>query len=624
MSRVYAGAMITIMALCVFGVALPLGGVTPEVAAPGYMLAALLGVLWAGGLLLAKESTWSHSPMHWPVAIFLAYSAVRYFTSPIEYEARVELFQVGVCGLIYFVCATRFHRPSDRAWFLVALMILAVFESGYGAWQALSKSDAVFRWVRPEGYQGRGSGTFIYPNYLAGFLELALGLVVARAAIVRRESASLEKSVILKVLTVYVVLMVVAGIVLSRSRAGWGATVIGLSLFLFLGDWRPHLGLPRFVLVLAVLAGMGILLWKFDFTWNQFLRTLNLDREAGAVSLSDPTLGGRVLMWKGTLKMIHDHPLVGTGLGSWQWIYQQYKDPALYSRPEYTHNDFLNLASDYGLVGFLIMAAVFAGFFRHAVALGQRGHPPEKQAFAIGAMVSISSILVHSGFDFNLHNPAHAVLLASILGLTAAMDDGPQRYVRRRLGGVRRYGLALAARIVCGVGMWFFVPTALATRYPDLGNLLKRELEYDAALQYYERAIAADPGSPEPYVRKGDVYRTLANYRLGPEKEVERRALALQAITAYDGSLRLNPYQSFVLLNKARVQELAGEIAQAAATYQRAIEVYPNNPLAYFLLGCFYRDHQEPERAREAFARSQKIYYSPAANLNVLELEPRR
>ncbi len=83
MSRVYAGAMITIMALCVFGVALPLGGVTPEVAAPGYMLAALLGVLWAGGLLLAKESTWSHSPMHWPVAIFLAYSAVRYLTSPI-------------------------------------------------------------------------------------------------------------------------------------------------------------------------------------------------------------------------------------------------------------------------------------------------------------------------------------------------------------------------------------------------------------------------------------------------------------------------------------------------------------------------------------------------------------
>src|SRR5213592_2766156 len=141
MSRVYAGAMIIIMALCVFGATLPIGAVTPEVAAPAYTLAALLGVLWAGRLVFAPAATWSCSPMHWPVAIFLGYAAVRYFTSPLEYAARVELFQVGVCGLIYFVCAAQFQRPSDRACFLIALMILAVFESGYATWQALSKTD---------------------------------------------------------------------------------------------------------------------------------------------------------------------------------------------------------------------------------------------------------------------------------------------------------------------------------------------------------------------------------------------------------------------------------------------------------------------------------------------------
>src|ERR1051325_4056753 len=221
MSRVYAGAMISIMALCVFGATLPLGGVNPEVAAPGYLLAALLGILWATWVLFARAATWNYSPRLWPVALFLAYAAVRYFTSPFEYDSRVELFQVGVCALIYSVCATQFNRASDRAWLLVALMILALFESGYGIWQALSKSEAVLQWIKPAGYQGRASGTVIYPNLLAGFLELVLGLIVARAALVRRESQSLEKSVILKVLNVCAVLMVVAAIVLSRSRAGW-------------------------------------------------------------------------------------------------------------------------------------------------------------------------------------------------------------------------------------------------------------------------------------------------------------------------------------------------------------------------------------------------------------------
>jgi len=37
------------------------------------------------------------------------------------------------------------------------------------------------------------------------------------------------------------------------------------------------------------------------------------------------------------------------------------------------------------------------------------GRPPEEQAFAIGAMVAVSSILVHCWFDFHLHIPANAL-----------------------------------------------------------------------------------------------------------------------------------------------------------------------------------------------------------------------
>src|SRR6266850_1661612 len=149
--------MITILALFVIAAVIPLGAINPELAGPAFAMAALLAVVWAGKLMLAKETRWKYSPMHWPVAGFLAYAAFRYVGSPLEYEARIELFQVGLCGLVYFVCANQFHRPRDRTAFLVVLMILAVFESGYGIWQALSKTDAVLQWARPEGYRGRAS-----------------------------------------------------------------------------------------------------------------------------------------------------------------------------------------------------------------------------------------------------------------------------------------------------------------------------------------------------------------------------------------------------------------------------------------------------------------------------------
>jgi tetratricopeptide (TPR) repeat protein len=97
----------------------------------------------------------------------------------------------------------------------------------------------------------------------------------------------------------------------------------------------------------------------------------------------------------------------------------------------------------------------------------------------------------------------------------------------------------------------------------------------------------------------------------------------LQAIEAYEASLRLNPYQTFVLLDLARTQDLAGETDRALTTFKKAIEVYPANPVAHFQLGCFYRDHSELDRAREAFAQSQKLYPSTGAELNLKELEPK-
>jgi O-antigen ligase len=618
MNSVFAGAMITIMALCVFGALLPLGAVNPELAFPAFVLATVLAGLWAARLAVSREPPWNSSPMHWPVVGFFAYAAARYMFSPLEYEARIELFQVGLCGLVYFVCANQFLLARDRAALIVVLITLALFESGYGIWQAFSKSDMVLQWVRPEGYRGRASGTLICPNHLAGFLELVLGLVVARAAIVRRECQSLEKATILKVLTIYAAVMIIVGILLTFSRAGWAATVVGMSVFVFLGDWRPQFSWPRLAVVAVALGTMALVAWNFGPIRSYVLKSLQTDERTQTVALRDPSLGGRTLMWKDTVRMIQDKPIFGHGAGSWQWIYQQYKDRSILTRPDYTHNDFLNFASDYGLIGFFLLGAIVAGFYRHAWVMSRTHHPPEQRAFAVGATISVTSILFHSWFDSSLHIPGNALVLALILGCTAALTDA-KRPQRRPMSPVTRCTLGAALLFLCGISLWFFVPTARATRYTDLGNLLKADLDYELALAYYDYAISLDPRSPEAQARRGDVYRTWAHWRVGPDKQAERRELARQAIEAYDRSLQLNPYQAPVLLDKAKMHEIAGNNDLARQTYQRAIEVYPTNAMAHFLLGCFFRDRGDSQRAKQAFEQAMQLRYTPAIGMNLDE-----
>jgi len=630
MSVFYASAMITIMALVLFGAVIPLGGVNPILIIPALFFTTLLVLASAGKKLLHdnKEAT-SHraQPMDWAVVCFLAYSVGRYFTSPFEYEARNELLQVILCGLVYLTAANEFFRARDRTVFIAAIIILAVFQSAYGMWQAFTYSDSILFWERPESYNGRGSGTFVCPNHLAGFLELALGLIVARAVIVRRESRSVEKSVIIKVLVIYAAIMAVAGVLVSFSRAGMAATVVGLSALVFLGEWRWRAGLARAAVALVVLGFMGFMLWNVHPIRDYLLKTFPVDEKTRTVSLRDPSVGGRVMMWTGTLKMIQDTPWFGTGIGSWQWIYQQYKKPDVTaSEPDYTHNDYLNLAADYGLAGAALMLAVFVCFFRHALAVAKNAETSEQRAFAIGAMISVISILVHSWFDFNLHIPANSILLAAIMGFTGAMTD-PKR-VRQLHPPSRVPALAMAVVMLmaCGLAVRMHVPTVLGFHYTDMGNAAAVDLEYESAFANYQRASNSDPKYARPHIKTGDIYLSQANWRKGMPRSEERRSLAQKAIEAYEAALRLNPYQAYVRVSLARAYELAGEDDLALRNYKQAIETAPINAYAHYMLGCFYRDRGRDEEASGFFSKADEYfcYGEPIFQINAWEARERQ
>ncbi|HEY2952499.1 MAG TPA: O-antigen ligase family protein, partial [Verrucomicrobiae bacterium] len=466
--------MATAMALCLISAVVAFGGIAEENLAFPYALAILMALMWAGKALFASKVSWVRSPLQLPVLGFAAYAVVRYFTSPYEYDSRIELFQVGLYTMVYFLAACNFYRSRDRQIILAALMGLVVAESIYGLWQFSTRSDTVLYMDRGTEYTGRASGTYICPNHLAGFLEMVLGLLLARVALRRARTRDIEGSTLQKVFIVYAALMAIVGIIVSLSRGGWIATLAGLVLLMFWGEWRLRQVWPRIAVALVGIAALLLLTFKVDTVRERLAQSM--DKNGPRRDLS---LGGRTAVWNSTLAMIGEHPLLGTGPGTWKWYFPKHRDPQDQMEIDYAHQDVLHLISDYGFVGLALVSAIFVCFFWHVVRISRSENTSEQRSFAVGSGIAVASILVHSWLDFNLHIPANALLLVTIMGMTMGIDVKKEVRTRVQMNLVSRIALGVFLLFLTFAALWYGVPTVLANHFNSRGLASKEILYWD-------------------------------------------------------------------------------------------------------------------------------------------------
>jgi O-antigen ligase len=161
-----------------------------------------------------------------------------------------------------------------------------------------------------------------------------------------------------------------------------------------------------------------------------------LNRLMGTVSSADPTTG-RAHFWRVTLDIIRDHPLLGTGLGSFGLAYTRYNPRGGSLRVEQVHNDYLQILSDAGIVGALLGLFFIVTLFR--LGLTRSASPDTfRRGVAVGALAGCFAVLVHSFFDFTLHTTSNALLfltlaaLATINGRVERSTEGTRRRRRRR------------------------------------------------------------------------------------------------------------------------------------------------------------------------------------------------
>jgi hypothetical protein len=250
--------------------------------------------------------------------------------------------------------------------------------------------------------KGRVFGTLVYPNALAGAVILLLPITLTLAINGTRRFRKLTRAAAIA-LTLFLGL---GSLFWTGSKSGWLIALAMLGLWLFRLKWSARLKWLTFSV--AILVGVAAFIIRFH---SYFV--------SGATSV-----GARFDYWRAAIQNTADHPLLGSGPGTFYRAYEKLKRPES-EMARLTHNDYLQQFSDSGFLGgfaytawILLLLATLTKRLRFA---------PEPMHFAL--FLGLLGWFAQGFSEFSLYIPALAwtslVLAGGLLKMTQMRSTRP-------------------------------------------------------------------------------------------------------------------------------------------------------------------------------------------------------
>jgi O-antigen ligase len=320
---------------------------------------------------------------------------------------QVTLLHFAACVACFYLGLFALSQVDRMTPFWVAILAGFVWVLWIGFDQHFGGLEATQRWVYsqpnwreyPPDYlkriaSSRIFSTLVYPNALAGVILLFLPVLLTITFRMTQRSHRIVRGVAVGLLG-YAGL---ACLYWSGSKAGWLiAMVLALTVVL-------RLRLRQTVKVIIVGGALVIGVTGFVIKFADYF-------QKGATSVS-----ARLDYWRAALQIAKENPVLGTGPGTFSVPYRKIKAPES-EMTRLVHNNYLEQASDSGVVGFLAYSWMILGslVFLHCK------YSTDHVRFAI--WVGVFGWVLHGLVEFGLYIPALAwpayMLFGWLWGTTA-------------------------------------------------------------------------------------------------------------------------------------------------------------------------------------------------------------
>lgn len=181
-------------------------------------------------------------------------------------------------------------------------------------------------------------------------------------------------------------------------------------------------------------------------------RTLNLEHDAST--------SARLLLWKSAAEIVKDHPLTGTGWGTFVAQYPAYRDPRENTTAGfYAHNDYVQLATEGGIPALILMLGILAGLLlqlKRSLAMKHNPHALE----ATGLLLAVLALFIHASLNFIFYF-AFMNILAGLFAARAVQLITPAGSGCIRFSGFAQVGRATKVILIGFIALLLAGPLLL-------------------------------------------------------------------------------------------------------------------------------------------------------------------
>ena len=526
-------------------------------------LAHIIGGIVRGAIRLPRP--WVAAP-----AAAVVFAAVlSSITSVNKNASLLFVLQLGTGALLFCLVAVP-GNSRTRRW-AVAAMVAA------GCLVAILALREYAQQRAAGGEVWRAFALFFNPNLLAGFLAVVIPLAVAGIATQNR---------LARIAFAYAALLMLVALVLTGSRGGWLAFLTGaLILFAVAGVavGRARLGLIGALGAVLAATALAIALPPL--------------RARLATAFSGQEHLFRALTWKATLRIAAAYPVLGSGPGTFEFVFPKY---AIAGFTRMAHQNYLQVLAENGpagLAAFLWLMALGVVMSARAV---RRGESPDRLA-AAACLAGIGASLAHGFIDYTWFVGGIATTIWLLAGIGAGLGAPPGGEMVVSVPRKSRALVALAAFAAAIALLFLPVSAAIAEGYALIGERALRAADRPQAEANLRAAVAWAP--------LDGTYRQLLGVAVGGTEGIRclRSAVALEPTAAQPHAWlgRLFLYQ--------------GQPDAARKEFQAAIRLNPNYTSAWLELAGIWLAHGRLRDAERAYNAVVRIEKSPYGQVHALE-----
>jgi tetratricopeptide (TPR) repeat protein len=330
----------------------------------------------------------------------------------------------------------------------------------------------------------------------------------------------------------------------------------------------------------------------------------------------------RPLTWLDSIDMVKEKPATGFGPASYRYAFPEHRKRcgAVRVVTGHPHNEYLEIASEYGLIGFGLFALAWCYGLIRLLVFSLKTKNQHHAFMAMAFLGTAAGTLLHSFFDFQMHVFQNAL----VFSLLAAIAAGPicgrrQEAILKQSGkGLWRRGMYVVLAVVAVAGLLLSLQAFSSSFLRAAADRLAEARQPEKAKEYYQRAIKIDPSNWRAYKGLGVVYYNERHYSLDRD---EKKAIAKTERAVLETGYRFNPKDAALVVGLGRATISTGEVDAGIELLRQSTKLRLFNDNYWWMLGVAQRKAGYYEEALETFRYAKGLKNSASIRKNIQWLE---